>query len=427
MKKLFIVLALIFCSHILRAQNPRPIDTIMGREPTYYYQFWFDSTDYYNDNNNACRKDINSSHYTELAKYNYTDSALRIVGVAAVVSVENNNGDPLPPPDQPDPPTVTIVDDWVEYMKLYKPTGSGMVLLASQTYSILDTVHWMKLMSNPSGYVCTEYKPVFEVYFDEPVTVTDSFYVATTNHYGGVASGDPRPRFPTFTYGQDPLSIASYCWPQLYKTGTVRDSTLHWQHQEYSFIWFIFPIIDTSLQCIPPVGLHVQQLTSANVQLAWEADDNGRSWVVAYGLATDDPEGYTSYTTSSPEYTLRDLTPGNEYAARVRAVCFDNSTYSDWSDTIQFRLEGSPTNIPYIDEPTSGILLQPNPARNEVTIHSEAPLRLVAIFDIQGHKVLEQKAHSHKATIDIHSLTKGSYIVRTTTDRGISTSKLTVE
>ncbi|MBR3412383.1 MAG: T9SS type A sorting domain-containing protein [Bacteroidales bacterium] len=62
-----------------------------------------------------------------------------------------------------------------------------------------------------------------------------------------------------------------------------------------------------------------------------------------------------------------------------------------------------------------------------MTIHSEAPLRLVAIFDTQGHKVLEQKAHRYITTIGIRSLAKGRYIVRTTTDHGISTSKLTVE
>lgn len=432
MKKIAFTILIILCHQALLAQRHTPMDTIVGRKPTYFYQFWFDSVDFVNDRH-KCPKELRGMSPTEIAKYNYTDSTLKVIGVAAYSACR------YPQPSYPWLPQCadTSFDNWYENLILYKPTDTGFVNLASGRYNARDTTCLMKVYSHRWGVDSVSidifYIPIYEVYFDEPITVTDSFYVAATNYHGIVDSQTmtyPGPQAPSAYYTPWLGSLGDRCYLQQF---AWKDQTNNfvWKYEYRDYVFVIFPIIDTTQPvpevCERPVGLRVGWQDSARVRLAWDPGDNNRSWVVAYGPASADPESYPAFASTSPEYTLRYLTPGNEYAARVRAVCFDNSTYSDWSDTIQFRLEGSPTNIPYIYEPTGGLLLQPNPARNEVTIHSEAPLRLVAIFDIQGHKVLEQKAHSHKATIDIHSLTKGSYIVRTTTDHGISTSKLTVE
>lgn len=254
--------------------------------------------------------------------------------------------------------------------------------------------------------------------------------MAATNYHGVVDSQTMTYPGPYAYYAYyAPWGTPSSCYRQHFmaKGGW---NNYAWEYLYDSYVWFIFPIIDTVQPvpevCEPPVGLNVQRQDSTGLCLAWEPGDNNRSWVVAYGLANDDPESYTRLATTSPSHTLRYLTPGTEYAARVRAVCFDENTYSDWSDTIRFTREGDVSITP-ADKLDNGLRLYPNPAHNEVTLHSNILLRQVAVFDTKGHKVLEQKAQGYKATLDVRSLPKGSYVVRATTTQDIRTSKLTIE
>lgn len=434
MKKSVLLIALILSCSILQAQNPHSIDTIMGREPTYYYQCWFDSAAFHLDTR-KCQIILGSSNTTmEIAKYNYTNSTLKVIGIAVGASSAY-----IPDPPSPYFPQCadTTFDNWYEKLILYKPTDTGMVVLDSGRYTILDTSRWMKLFSHQVGWntftTTVRYIPIFEVHFDRPITVTDSFYVASTNYHGVVDSQTMTyPGPPAFTCYYSPYnsSNSTSCYPQRFKYRGYW-TNYDWAYEYSDLVWMIFPIIDTTQPvpevCQPPRDLHIKWQDSTSVRLAWDPGDHNRSWIVSYGPASRDPESYPSFASTSPEYTLRYLTPGADYAARVRAVCFDNNTYSDWSDTIRFTRNGSPIGIPSVNNSDNGILLLPNPARTEVTIHSENPLKEVAIFDIHGHIVLEQKAHSHDTNIDIRSLANGSYVVRVTTSSGSYTLKLTVE
>ena len=82
MKKIALWLVFAACCNALVAQEPHTLDTIMGREPTYYYQYWFDSADFVT-RKPLCQKNLCLAEPTEVAKYNYTDSTLVIVGIAA--------------------------------------------------------------------------------------------------------------------------------------------------------------------------------------------------------------------------------------------------------------------------------------------------------------------------------------------------------
>ena len=377
------------------------------------------------------KKKIKAIDRTEIAKFNYTDSTLKVIGVAAYSWSEY----------EPDPPAPcyaqcadTSFDNWYENLILYKPTDTGMVMLASGPYNVRDTSRMMKLYNyrpNSEGGIYEICLPIYEVYFDEPIIVTDSFYVATTNYHGVVDSQTMTyPGPPAYTGFYSPEPLPSPCYRQQFMC-KGNFTAFAWRHFYDSQVWLIFPIIDTTQPipevCEPPVGLHIQWQDSAGVMLAWEPDSSNRSWVVAYGPAVDDPEGYTPLATNSPEYTLHHLTPETEYAARVRAVCFDDNAYSEWGDTIHFTCVGNPVAIPSSEAPADGIRLHPNPARNEVTIHSDYPLRHVAVFDISGHKVLELTIHGRAARVPTHTLPSGNYIVNITTTRGTSSSKLTIE
>ena len=424
MKKLFFTIAVMAVYGGLWAQTPHVIDTIWNRAPTYYYQYWFDSLDCRPTGKPQCGKDIGFGRNAEVAKYNYTDSALTIIGVAAVVCVEKaSTFDPNPSEDPGYPPV--IIDGWAEQMKLYKPTDTGMVLLASRSYSVLDTAHWMRLFftnayPNPVGM---RYMPVFEAYFDEPVIVTDSFYVATTNHYGG----DTLRRTVTCIYRHEPIGLYASCWPQYYMIRIDYGSRLVWQHKHDSYVWFIFPIIDTVQPvCEVPLGLHVNGQDSTGVHLVWDSAEHNRSWVVAYGRANADPESYAEQPCATTDFAIAGLVPGVEYAARVRAVCFEDDTYSDWSDTIRFVREGD-VGIDTLDDLHARVSLRPNPAHSSIAVTADATIKSIEIFDMQGHRLLSRRVYGKRAKIAVGNWPKGSYIVHTNTTLGTNIQKMVVE
>ena len=424
MKKLFFTIAVMAVYGGLWAQTPHVIDTIWNREPTYYYQYWFDSLDCRPTGKPQCGKDIGFGRNTEVAKYNYTDSALTIIGVAAVVCVEKASiFDPNPSEDPGCPPV--IIDGWAEQMKLYKPTDTGMVLLASRSYSVLDTAHWMRLFvtnayPNPVGM---RYMPVFEAYFDEPVIVTDSFYVATTNHYGG----DTLRRTETCIYRHEPIGLYATCWPQYYMIRIDYGSGLVWQHKHDSYVWFIFPIIDTVQPvCEVPLGLHVNGQDSTGVHLVWDSAEHNRSWVVAYGRANADPESYAEQPCATTDFAIADLDPGVKYAARVRAMCFDSNAYSEWSDTIRFVREEE-VGIDRPDGLRAEVSIRPNPAHTVAVVTANAAIRSVEVYDMQGHRMLNRKVYGKRAKIMVNNWPKGSYIVHTNTTLGTNIQKMVVE
>ncbi|MBR6991272.1 MAG: T9SS type A sorting domain-containing protein [Bacteroidales bacterium] len=310
-------------------------------------------------------------------------------------------------------------------MKLYKPTDTGMVLLASRSYSILDTAHWMRLfLTNAYSHsVVMRYMPVFEAYFDEPVIVTDSFYVATTNHYGG----DTLRRTVTCIYRHEPIGLYAPCWPQYYKIGTVYGNRLVWQHKYDSYVWFIFPIIDTVQPvCEVPLGLHVNGQDSTGVHLVWDSAEHNRSWAVAYGRANADPESYAELPRATTDFAIAGLVPGVEYAARVRAVCFGDDTYSEWSDTIRFVREGE-VGLDSPDDLRVEASIRPNPAHTAAVVTANVAIRSVEAYDMRGHLVLRQKVHGKRVKIVVEDWPKGSYIVHTNTTLGTNIQKIVVK
>ena len=418
------------------AQAPHTIDTIFGREPTYFYQRWFDSIDcgstqcgsYINNTDIACYW----SGSTEVAKRNYTDSALSIIGIAisaCAVDLTYHYTVWL---------GITIDDttfnDWHEYLRLYKPTRDSLELLAEATFNAGDTARMMSVWSNNPP--CPEHQvlPVFEAYFDKAVTVTDSFYVSATNYYS-ILDYQTRsfPRLAAFPYAyfSDPdMQYRDRCYPQ-----HIKDKSLdalnpdEWRHNYCDFVFLIFPIIDTTQPrtdtCQTVTELTVASLDSAGALVTWERGRFNRTWQIAYGPAADDPEGYTTLAVTAPQYYLRHLAEGEEYAVRVRANCFDDTTYSEWSDTVRFTYSGHTEGI--ASATPEGFTLKPNPAHSMVEIASAAPLRRIEAYDMQGHSVFSSEASGTAAAIDISAWPRGTYLVTIHTASGSKTQKLAVE
>ena len=150
------------------------------------------------------------------------------------------------------------------------------------------------------------------------------------------------------------------------------------------------------------------------------------SWEVEYAEAT----GTTTYsvTTTSPMVTLTGLRASTTYLGHVRAMCEWDTEYGPWSDLSEMATGAH-------QQPHTGITdnldrftqLMPNPAREVVTVLSSYRMGRVAVYDLQGRKVLEQKEDDALATtLDISALPAGVYVVAIHTPAGIATKRLLV-
>ena len=436
MKKTISNIALIAVAITAMAQEPHNIDTIFGREPTYFYQHWFDTVDC---GNTQCASYLASTYRTcwwtastEVAKRNYTDSALTIIGIAvSVYTIDQTWRYPVW-----SKPTIddTTFNDWHEYLRLYKPTHDSLELLAEATFNAGDTARRMSVWSHNAP--CPEHQvlPIFEAYFDKAVTVTDSFYVSATNYYSILDQQTfsyPRLAAYPYTYYSNPvMDYCDRCYPQHIKDMNPDNiDPDNWEHHYCDFVFLIFPIIDTTQPrtdtCQTVTELTVASLDSAGALVTWERGRFNRTWQIAYGPAADDPEGYTTLAVTAPMHRLRYLAEGEEYAVRVRANCFDDTTYSEWSDTVRFTYSGHTEGI--ASATPEGFTLKPNPAHSMVEIASAAPLRRIEAYDMQGHSVFSTEASGTAAAIDISSWPRGTYLVTIHTTAGIKTQKLAVE
>ena len=185
--------------------------------------------------------------------------------------------------------------------------------------------------------------------------------------------------------------------------------------------------------CQPAFGLTLDEIDSLNVNLSWLPGEHNISWELAYGPAVADPDSFAVVDCNDIRCTLQGLTPGTKYAARVRGVCFNDSVYSDWSDTIQFHVAeyNPPIGIPSVNA-NAPFTLTPNPAHDYVVLDlkdgvSDPKHCTLTVSDASGREVLSLNIAAPHTRINTHDLPKGMYFVTLTTPKGSSTQKLIVE
>ena len=454
MKKTYFIIAVLMGIQTLAvAQTPHPIDTIFNREPTYFYDsLWHDSADYYIpmsertcEYHNGC-----AGAYIETGKYFHTDSTLLIVGVAVSIKTELNpfsapNSRVLIDGEMRYLPTDSSFDNWYEYLRLYEPCDTGLVMLAQGTFNAIDTARRMRLFSHKQcdwyspGYdtmVYSRYVPIYEVYFDKPVTMTGTFVVSVTDHNDIL----DRQSYSFPGLGARPIGISSYTFRDPFPVPcdhhhirTVECSLLrNWTRfvcdGDAPYDVVIFPIIDTvqPLKCEAVTEMSVYQDSAAAI-VSWSRGQYNLGWQVAYGPASEDPEGYAVVAATSEAYALRGLTPGEEYAVRVRANCFSDTTYSDWSDTLHFTRPTATQGITPAASLAPHVCLSPNPAHGKVSVCSAFALRRITLYDMQGRPALDTDAQGLTATLDVSALPKGTYLVGILTAHGHCTQRLVVE
>lgn len=411
----------------------------------------------------------------ERARYIYTDTALRIIGIAAVmkVSMGGNLEDLMFP----------------EYYRLYDVGREGMedsmYLMAETRWDTTEIKRYMQvehyyiydpIIDTQTGSAKVNYstlrtvEPVYEAYFDSPITVTDSFYVSATNnnafndyykvtdwlgdvHY---ALDENLPRTGVVTVGcygtEDTEAYEIWPKPQIHRyrahyigvpyNWDFEDTLWHSDNQWAIGNGFqcIFPIFDTTSDHTPPtpadscpvpqhLRVQVSDYNLGNAYLYWDNDSAVAQWQVSIcrdGYSAD--QGQTT-TVQTSFIDVDGLDTAQWYTARVRAVC-DSANLSEWSDSIRFYIpgrnqQGTEMTTTVTDRFTT---LSPNPANSQITIISSFILRSVEIFAPNGHLVAKQKVTNKITTqIPIGHLPVGTYIVRISTTNGTAYKRLIVK
>ncbi len=183
------------------------------------------------------------------------------------------------------------------------------------------------------------------------------------------------------------------------------------------------------LVCPNVVGLRYVGLWGGFPKFEWSRCPGHSNYDVQLAHAGRDDWHRVDLTSENNTMLRSGIDPTERYWLRVRAECnhhchiHDTVMRSPWSDTLEFGL--SPQGMDEVE--TEGLSLVPNPAHDEVTLTAEADITRVAVYDMQGHLVLEQQAHGREVTLSLRKLAAGSYIVHADTPRGRLTHKLTVE
>ena len=454
MKKMVFVMLLAGGMAMAQAPTP-PRDTIYGRNPTYLYpEGWSDCYD-----TDFCKTGLVHSWSTvclpidglvnEASVYGYcyeTDTALTIIGMATAGYIPLAETHLRQVND-------TNLAHWQEYLRVYQHVGDSMVLLAEKPYNILDTTRWMRPPAGERGWLWDQILPyheldtfyvnipVYEVYFDNPVTVTDSFYAAVTcENHCPEENGIPRSYGFAFLSEEYPTcEMFDEGWPLVKLAGQhcsyYGNEGNNWGFRQYreSELVALFPIIDTTgmglnpntVPCGVVEDLQVVSMWGNNVKMEWAEGDNTIDWQIAYGHADADPEGYAVATVTTASYTMRNLDRGVMYAARVRARCHGNENYSEWGDTVQFVLVGGAPEV--IDSVADRYTyLVPNPAGESVTVVSSFELRHVSVDDMSGQQVFDKECTGHAVALDVSGWPSGIYIVVISNQQGTTVRKLSV-
>ena len=406
----------------------------------------------------------------EMARPCYSPRPLKIIGIAGAVNFYSL--------------TYSLTTDWEdrepEYFTLYEVTTSDSLIP-------LTTVRWDT--ATPRFYMYTNqigkqgdqyrYSKVYEAYFDEPIEVTDSFYVSgtmfnnslfldfdsVTNEYKGawrkhrlimyafssmgyftnyVNFGQPevgvfRPPQDYFKYrfhemdqiflyeeGEPSCSM----WLDAQDTNWHTVSTAHFLH--------IFPIYDTSNgfrynifdTCPSPTGFSIVDADEDNVALRWDGNDSVVRWELEL-TQDDDSSTAVIYSCTDDTITVSDLNNFTWYSARLRSIC-DSGDFdcieSPWSQPLSFYVyKDTASHEGIADVPGDRtVVVQPNPATDAVTVSASSTILSVEFYNLQGVLVLEEHANAASTRINTSRLPAAVYTLRIKTDKGTATRKLTV-
>ena len=414
MKREIIVLSFVILSGWAMGQAPvRPHDTIYYREATYLYpRTWFgpyDTASYTPHGPCAVRSGGWTHTYSFCYPYS-TSIPLRIIGVAI-------GGEYLKASATPG----GGVDTVCEQLQLFKCVHGHWTKVAETSFCFdsasryLAHCHYWVGSSFPDAIY-----PIYEAFFDEPVDVTDSFYVGVTNR-----------TYQAFTFN---ITGAANAWVIYALYHPDFDSMLVYGNSVNPVM--LFPIFDTTGMDIHPYvppcaeveNLHVAAKWGSNVMVEWNGspeDDIGYYMEV---FSSNGSPGIPFYAgrVEDTSKSFFNLDTTAVYTVSVRAICrFSNS---EWS-TIQISWPNSggeepPIGMPEVREPFAMIV--PNPASDMVTVATSCPQTQVEVHDLKGRKLTAKRSAGLTSAINVTGWPEGVYMVTIHTTCGTVSKKLAI-
>jgi hypothetical protein len=462
-------------------------DTIMGRSPIYFYQWW--SEQWLADTShrlsltrviwdgwpgNGCIP--RHIPHGEILQYCYTDTPIKIIGIATAAVTTGHSGSE----------ELNLEPGYQEYLRLYEATTDTFALLKEVPFDRFKEKRYMKVDFRNTfgtfdwGTKCchyptpdtTRYVGIKEHYFEKPVTVTDSFYVGITTEgqYGSWPEDDPEGYFHTTDVVVNGLSIywdslliqwrtaleGNYCndfcestpytlhkyrhiWYEIGSNDTV-DGSWHWWNSPYFMLEFPIVVIDSSYiippyECPPVQNVRLAQQGDGEAYVMWDTHGDHNSWQVSYGPATTDPDSGTVVNCPIQVGRIQGLDSCTHYWAYVRAVCdHDSICYSRWSDPVEIYFCDTTGGGGGGDDPQSIVTaldvmtyIVPNPAAAEVTVYSSFYINHIEAHSLQGVKTMDIPASGISASFDVKDWPSGVYVITIHTQGGNVTKKLVVQ
>lgn len=465
-------------------------DTINGRSPIYYYQWWSEAwladtsnrlsaNRYYPLYYEFVSMDYPATLHGELLQYYFTDTPLKIIGIATSCIITSEHNFSLEWPGELLYP---------EYLRLYDATEGSFDLLKEVQYDRSTPKRYINLdvREHPDNRVrqqcCYTECPVNstiadirEYYFDKPITVIDSFYLGYTieNTYSSMNFDMHRDTIdsqwlhirPLALYWDEEHAIYNfpcdhYCnstpnhlhkyrtivWDMLTTSPTYGDtidslSIWRWSEDPYYFVEFPIVVIDSSYiippyQCPPVTNLRIANQGDGRAVLYWDTHPDQNSFQTCYGSQGTPPESCNRVDCPIQVGTIMGLDSCTHYDAYVRAVCYHDSTcYSDWvgpidifiCDTTSGGGEGGDDSLRTITALNVLTNIVPNPASMQATVYSSFQINSITVFSSNGQKVFDSPVSGMAATLDLKGWTPGLYIVVIHTPAGNVAKKLVVK
>ena len=463
MKKLLLTLffllpAVVWCQDSL---YHRIGDTIEGRSPIYYYDWWYDEDFFTIDSNRALAPSEwqfsrIAWNYRQYLRYNcVSKGSLKVIGLC--VSGVSGFPDIIGIYDYSYYYNYGVFKDTFnvpEYLYLYDATPDSLALKYKIEWIPNDSVRFMKIYgANRRSESCDINHrgfgrlPVHEFYFDSAITVTDSFYVGSS--LNSWCSPETDPIHANFWAGWDTLALPDFYQLNDYQTprdwGCTSFPAFHyklmdktsnnWVDAYFPHYLLVMPIIEMDTTPPPPFecrsvsDILLVDSADGGVLLQWTPSEEHTSWEVSYCPSGCDPDSGIVVDVDTSYYSIADFDSCVMYSAYVRARCLNDSMYySEWSEPVEFsRCDTTSPEPEIVVEPEGGgLTLVPNPTSETLRVISDRVMELITVFDGKGAPVLEIPVAETTATVSVKELPRGIYMVRVVCGDRVITRKLIV-
>lgn len=477
----FITLICLALPSVSKAQNQYYFnegDTIHGRDTTYYYQWW---SEQWLASDSMHKLNLWFPFYTfyitsihgRIVKYNYTEQPLNIVGIATSFFNMCINGRYAYEHGIPFMEPCDVLPERQEYVLLYEADTSRL-----QFYEVgripIDYTKPARYMNvdyrsneDPNNNCCgiapdkNKVIKIREYYFDEPITVKDSFYVGHTT-YNNLWPYPGRSPYDEWNFESTCWSVFfrnpnefSNCPQDQMKCDTFPLMQYKFKQDEFqmprglidSSIWYYFnepcftiefPIIeiDSSFYDGPPQyvcpqvqNFRIAQAAEGTVVFLWDTHGDHQRWQMSYGPAGTEPEDGTIVNCPMQVGQIMGLDTCTDYVAYIRAVCnHDSIVYSEWSAPLAFNICDTTGGGTAAIEGGLGQYIQlfPSPATDQVQLMSSFELHSIEVYDLQGRTLLNIPCEGHSAVFDVAGWPKGMYVAVVRTSAGNFAKKIVV-